>query len=335
MSVEAVFNGHLYGVGWVSPTDMVVAGVADPLTSVRYVRNEKEEKDKAGNLVTKVTYSLGKSPAFGKEKQVSSLGAAFSGLVVTASFGSAIAFYNTEGSKSRIQLLPCGPNDGTVCAISQVTGGEMAATGGASGEVSLWNAQTGDLAATVAVKVNAVMSLAFSLDGSFLAVGGQDGSLHVINVTAACMKDDRCVVVSMLDAHHLPVSGVTFGGSVLFSCSFDRRICMWDLSGVSPSDSGAGGGVGTPVPLLHAFSGHLHWVTSLDYSRDTGLLLSTSADRSIKVWDVEKREELAKFEGQHPSAVTCGRFSFDGSLIASVSDKGTLVVVKSPLKSGR
>jgi WD40 repeat protein/energy-coupling factor transporter ATP-binding protein EcfA2 len=71
------------------------------------------------------------------------------------------------------------------------------------------------------------------------------------------------------------------------------------------------------------FEGHTDDVTSVAFSPDGSIILSGSADDSLRLWDIESGTEIRRFEG-HTDDVTSVAFSPDGSIILSGSADDSL-----------
>ena len=64
-------------------------------------------------------------------------------------------------------------------------------------------------------------------------------------------------------------------------------------------------------------------ILSIAFNNEGTLLASGSADRTIKLWNVESRTEVATLEG-HSDYVNSVAFNSEGTLLASGSDDKTI-----------
>src|SRR5215468_9521678 len=104
-----------------------------------------------------------------------------------------------------------------------------------------------------------------------------------------------------------------------------RAPCPW-LRPLWPSLDTPGG------PLLRTLEGHADWVNGVAVSGDGRLAVSASADKTLKVWEVESGRLLRTLEG-HADEVNGVAVSGDGRLAVSASDDQTLKVWE--VESGR
>ncbi|XP_061086988.1 jouberin isoform X2 [Conger conger] len=60
--------------------------------------------------------------------------------------------------------------------------------------------------------------------------------------------------------------------------------------------------------VLSAFNGHLSIIYDLCWSRDNNSLLSASSDGTVRMWNVERRDRIARKVLPHPSFVYCAQY---------------------------
>jgi WD40 repeat protein len=74
----------------------------------------------------------------------------------------------------------------------------------------------------------------------------------------------------------------------------------------------------TPAGEPRVFTGHKHWVDAAVFSPDGKLIVSGSADKTVRVWNAITREEVACMKG-HTKTVRSVAFSPDGTQVLSGS----------------
>jgi WD40 repeat protein len=218
--------------------------------------------------------------------------------------------------------------------------GKTLASGGAEKKVRLWDLATGRTTAAFPGATDTIHSIAFSPDGKTLATaefnwavrtwdvatgentatisgrgrGGNQafaifnpngGSLALISVdkkNSVILWDPKSGKRTALEGHLRPVTGAAFrpDGKVLASSSLDKTIKLWDVV------------TGANIDKLE---GQTHAVGCVAFHPGGELL--ASADRSIWLWDLAKRERISEFRRLASVPNTSLEFSPDGKLLAS------------------
>jgi WD40 repeat protein/beta-lactamase regulating signal transducer with metallopeptidase domain len=135
------------------------------------------------------------------------------------------------------------------------------------------------------------LALAYSPDGSVLAVAGDDGVVLVRDVASGR-------VIARLEGHGDAVSCLAFSpdGRALATGSYDRTIKLWDLA------SGR---------ELATLSGHANWVFALAFSPDGRVLASAGHDKTVRIWDVVAGRDTTTLSG-HSASVRAVAFAPTG-----------------------
>ena len=158
---------------------------------------------------------------------------------------------------------------------------------------------------TDAPEPEAIQSLAYSLDGKWLAIAREDGRISIR--TAADGKVHR-----ELEAFADVASCVAFSpdSQLLAAGSFEKTIKIWKV--VS----------GEQVCEL---PGHTNWVFSVAFSKDGAMLASASYDKTVRLWNVAEAKEIAVLPG-HTAGVRAVAFTRDGQHLVSGSADRTAIV---------
>ncbi|HTK11584.1 MAG TPA: NB-ARC domain-containing protein [Ktedonobacteraceae bacterium] len=249
---------------------------------------------------------------------------------------------------------------GSVLSVAFSPQQDYFATGTATGDIWIYEVQSGTPVFSCQGHTDGVWSVAFSPDGSLLASSSDDQSIRLWDVSSRngghCLKtlqdkmdrvralafspdgsllasgsDDQLVRLwevqtglcrNILRGHSNRVWSVAFrpDGRMLASGSTDLTIRLWSLE--EPQ---------TPDSCLKIFRGHDDWVRSVAFSPDGALLVSGSDDRTVRLWRVDGVDDqerqatacLGTLQG-HVSPVWSVAFSPDGHAFASGSEDHTI-----------
>ncbi|MCC6234643.1 MAG: hypothetical protein IT580_18515, partial [Verrucomicrobiales bacterium] len=170
------------------------------------------------------------------------------------------------------------------------------------GSVQVVDTATGRVRTRFKAFEQAIGSLAFSPDGTLLAIGPSflevDSSIRLHSTTHGAAE-------GVLAGHSSWVPSLVFSpdGRRLFSAGADQTIRIWDIPGQRD---------------LAVLRGHLSEVNCLALSADGKTLLSGCKDGTLFGWDAERTGRALNFETL-PVRVSALEFSADGRLLFSLS----------------
>ena len=147
-------------------------------------------------------------------------------------------------------------------------------------------------------------SAAFSADGARLATGSYDKTARIWETVSG---NEKAVLW-----HQASVGSVAFGPRNRLLTATDNRAVVWDLS------------TNTRLADLTELGG----VTKVAVSHDGRLVATSGTDSTIRVWDAETGEELAKYHSEGKASFR-GLFAFspDGRLLAVKKDDGETIKI--------
>lgn len=134
--------------------------------------------------------------------------------------------------------------------------------------IKLWDVNTGSCSSCIQDNLNNFMSIAFSPDCQMLVSGDEDSHVQLWEIeTGRCLR-------SFL-GHTDSVWAIAFINERTFaSASADCTIRFWDI------DTGK---------CIKVLTGHTAWVRGIALSTDGQILVSSSTDGTICLWDIERQ----------------------------------------------
>ncbi|KAJ6088416.1 hypothetical protein N7486_009677 [Penicillium sp. IBT 16267x] len=165
-------------------------------------------------------------------------------------------------------------------------------------EQVIWNPATGQSVSTLEGHSQAVTSIAWSPDGSQLALTSHN---KIVKIWDLATRQS----VFTLKGHSDMVSSIAWspGGSRLASASYDKTVRIWDPA------------TGQSVSNLE---GHSKLVSSISWSPDGSRFASASCDKTVRIWDPDTGQNVSILKG-HSDPVSSITWSPDGSRLASAS----------------
>ncbi|CAN4096488.1 unnamed protein product [Withania somnifera] len=234
-------------------------------------------------------------------------------IAASASIDSFIRVFEVDSNKT-ISTLEAPPSEVWQLQFSP-NGSNLAAVGGGSSSVKLWDTTQWQLVVTMTIPHQgahnhlikaATKNLSFQLHGVLMV-----GFLLVVQLMGLSF--------TFLDGHCMPVRSLVFSPSlhdsrILFSASDDGHVHVYDAEGKT---------------LLTSLSGHASWVLSVDVSPDGAAIATGSSDKTVRLWDLKMRAATQTLTN-HTDQVwvvafgPTSRTDVRSCMLASVSDDKSL-----------
>ncbi|CAH2064730.1 unnamed protein product [Thlaspi arvense] len=237
----------------------------------------------------------------------------------SASSGS-IFFWSWNKPQVEVRSFPVE----SIKALAANSEGSYIVGGGTSGDIYLWEVETGKLLKKWHGHYRSVTCLVFSGDDSLLVSGSQDGSVRVWSLIRLFDDFQRqqggTLYEHNFSEHTMPVTDIVidYGGcnALIVSASEDRTCKVWSLSKgkllrniIFPSAINA---------LSLDPGGSVFYAGSTDSKIYIGAINSTSDYGTQVLGSVSER--------YFPKAVTCLAYCADGNLLISGSEDGAICV---------
>jgi WD40 repeat protein len=209
--------------------------------------------------------------------------------------------------KGKVSRLAVSPDGKRAAAL-------LAATNGLVHTLGVWDLTTGRQVLAVPFSGSRTDGLAFSPDGSWLAVGTSSGVAHLVDAATG-----RTLLALGKGPGQIQDIAFSPDGRLLAAACTDQVIRVWDVRERKER-----------LTLV----GHTAKVSCVAFTPDGLRLISASGDRllsrfpikgDVRVWDTESGQNVLTFEA-HKSAIYALALSRDGQRLATASLDGTVRV---------
>lgn len=182
----------------------------------------------------------------------------------------------------------------------------------------LWDVQAGKQLRRIQ-HVGPIAWFSFSADGGFICFGSSSGPIYQLNCGTGQVDS-----IPLMSQHF---SGQVESVDTLALDTHSRKLVMGtkDLKQLYIHDLNTFRGASASSYSTIEIAGHTAPITNLDISKNSKMLVTSSVDKSIRVWDMMSGELLLLLTG-HEDVVESVGFSADGQKILSSSRDGTVRV---------
>ena len=173
----------------------------------------------------------------------------------------------------------------------------------------------------VQVKTNfQINSLAFNYDGSEIFIAGNCKEIECFNIHKQSFIND---IYSFKNGHHKAITDISLShsGNYLLSNSMDNSLIIWDVRPFVIDSSKRN--IMTLKGNKHSFENNL---LRCVWNKDDSMVSCGSADKIVRVWDVDSGNILYELPGHMGSVNEVDFNSVNDNIIASVSSDHTSII---------
>jgi WD40 repeat protein len=170
-----------------------------------------------------------------------------------------------------------------VRALALSPDGKVLVSAGDDGTVQMWDPATGTATRKITGPADGLLAVALSADGKTVAAGGYDGKLWCWDLATGNKKFDVAVQPPgppQPNATVNVIAAVAFApdGKTIAAGGSDARVFLFTADG----------------KFARQMQGHTGAITALEYHPAGVFLLSGSADRTVRLWELTKPQPPAK-----------------------------------------
>jgi len=215
-------------------------------------------------------------------------------IAVTCGYKTAIVWDTAQGTQ--VKSHPAA-HEGWITSAWLSGAGNRILTAGWDGVAKVWDPQTGQ----------AIGSIADCYGSAWLSGDGKTAVSGHLDNTVKVWKADGGSVIETIKTHPGPMAMNSDCG-FLVTADMDNTLKLWDVAGGR---------------LRKVMTGHTESVTSVTFTGDGMLVLSSSYDGTVRLWDSKTGRLLRTFEG-HAGPVNCVRSDASGSVAVSCGWDGVV-----------
>jgi WD40 repeat protein len=218
--------------------------------------------------------------------------------------------------------LDTGGHMATIRGIAFTADGKQLVSAGDDKVIRVWDLASGKTVRTIrgesAVGTpGKIFAMALSLDGKWLAIGGDLGTETAQTIRLYDFESGK--LVALVNGHTGVIRALAFSadGNKLISGSSDKTAIIWDTRLQS--------GVQVPEPkLLHRLEGHKADIFAVAFSPDGSRAVTGSYDKDLRLWQVSDGSQIALM-ADHGDKVMSLAFAPNGT-IASGDLSGAILL---------